>query len=220
MNKNNSGKNNPMYGVHRFGEDNPNYKHGKTHGNKCKCGKIISFNAKRCSECYYKTLKGENNPNYGNHILSEKIKGKNNPFYGKKHNEKSLKKISKASKKMWDTVEKKEQMINAQRKGMSIRPNNIESYLINLFLKYKFLFKYVGDKSYLIEGFNPDFIYKKKIVEFNGTYWHNLESRIKSDKRKLITYRKLGYSYLILTEIDLNNENKLIKKVLKFYKKE
>lgn len=219
MNKNKSGINNPMYGIHRFGKDNPNYKNGKTHGNKCGCGKIISFNAKKCPKCYYKTLKGKNNPNFGNNILSEAYKGEKNPFYGKKHSEESLKKIRKASKKMWDTVEKKEAMIDAQRKGMSVRPNNIESYLINLFLKHGLPFKYVGDKSHLIEGFNPDFIYEKKIIEFNGIYWHSLESRIKSDKRKLTTYRKLGYSYLILNDKDLNNESKLIKKVVKFYNK-
>ena len=203
------------------GKNNPNYKHGKTHNNKCiVCEAKISYAAIKCEKCYQKTLKGKLNPNFGNHILSKKYLGKNNPFFGKKHTKESLKKISEYSKKIWSSIENKEKMILAQRKGMSLRPNNIESYLIKLFNKYRMSFKYIGDKQYLLEGFNPDFIdiKNKQIIEFNGTYWHNLKNRKKSDKRKLKVYKKLGYSYLILTEKDLINENKLINKIIKFKK--
>lgn len=61
------GKNNGMFGVHRFGKDNPNYKHGKCKNNICiDCGAKINYYATRCIKCghqYQSTLKiGHLNP--------------------------------------------------------------------------------------------------------------------------------------------------------------
>jgi hypothetical protein len=96
------------------GKNNPNYKHGKTHNNKCKsCGKSISLIPKYCKKCYLKTLNDTGNPNYKNgktnnnkclicntHIskgsnycikcagkrTSKRQKGRNNPMFGKNAN--------------------------------------------------------------------------------------------------------------------------------------
>ena len=49
-----SGKNNPMYGIHRYGVSAPNYKGG----NKCiDCGKPIKKINIRCIDCYKKLPK-------------------------------------------------------------------------------------------------------------------------------------------------------------------
>lgn len=55
----NKGKLNPGFGM--FGKYNPNYKTGKNH---CKCGKIINYGYKQCSNCYQSNLYGSNNPNW------------------------------------------------------------------------------------------------------------------------------------------------------------
>jgi very-short-patch-repair endonuclease len=72
--------------------------------------------------------------------------------------------------------------------------------------------KFVGDRSLIIKGFNPDFINKKqkKIIEMFGDYWHNLPDWRKRDKRKLRIYKKLGYKVLII------KKKILINKILKF----
>lgn len=68
-----SGANNPMYGSHRTGKENPNWGGGKPH---CiDCGKeLVLRTAKRCRECFEKTQKGEGHPFYG-------LKGENNPLW-------------------------------------------------------------------------------------------------------------------------------------------
>lgn len=70
-----SGKNHPMYGIHRFGEDNPMY--GRCHNEEAK---------QRMSDI----KKGENNPFFGKHHseehkakLSEAYRGENAPLYGR-----------------------------------------------------------------------------------------------------------------------------------------
>lgn len=57
-----------MYGVHRYGKENPFY--GKKHTNRTK--EKISIKAKK------RNIKGEQNPNYNNH----KLIGEKNPMYG------------------------------------------------------------------------------------------------------------------------------------------
>jgi len=93
-----SGKNNPMYGVHRFGKENPFY--GKTHTEKTR--KKISEDHLANSQFYSDNVLGSKNPMYGRdlsgskngmygkHIseenrktLSIKMSGCNNPMYGK-----------------------------------------------------------------------------------------------------------------------------------------
>lgn len=56
------------------GVNNPNYKNGKTHNNKCvDCGASISFISKRCNPCNHK---GKLNPMFGKHRF-----GKISPRY-------------------------------------------------------------------------------------------------------------------------------------------
>lgn len=69
----NSGSSNPMYGTHRTGDKNPNWKGGKP---RCiDCGKELSSRSatryKLCSSLFYK---GENHPFY-------EVKGEDNPLW-------------------------------------------------------------------------------------------------------------------------------------------
>jgi group I intron endonuclease len=88
-------ENHPMYGVHRYGEENPMY--GKHHTEETK--QIIGAKTKE------RQSNPENCPMYGKHFSEEaKIKmreakigvydGENHPMYGKHHSDESKKKIS------------------------------------------------------------------------------------------------------------------------------
>lgn len=78
-----SGENNPMYGVHRHGEDVPFY--GKHHTEETR---------QRLSEI----RTGSRSSDDTRKKISEAITGEGNPMYGKHHTEKTKMKISKALK--------------------------------------------------------------------------------------------------------------------------
>ncbi len=80
-----SGKNNPMYGTHRYGKDNPFY--GKKHSEETK--KKISDDHKVNSKFYSNRVKGSSNPMWGKGLF-----GNANGMYGKHHSEKTKKRIS------------------------------------------------------------------------------------------------------------------------------
>lgn len=67
-----AGKNNPMYGVHRYGEDNPNFGNKRSDSSKKKQSDSIAAS--------------------GGHY------GKNNPMYGRKHSDEAKIKMSKIHK--------------------------------------------------------------------------------------------------------------------------
>jgi very-short-patch-repair endonuclease len=164
------------------------------------CGIKIDFDAIRCKH----------------HARIEQYKNQeNHPFFGKHHNEDSLKKISKSIKKLWKHEGNRNRFIKAQRKGMRIYPNKPEKVLMKLLPKS---FKYVGNGSLIINGFNPDFIDVKnhQIIELYGTYWHKRPEVIKRDKRRRVSYKKLGYKLLIIWEQELKNLDKLRKKLERF----
>ena len=80
-------------------------------------------------------------------------------------------------------------------------------------------FRFVGDGSILIEGFNPDFIDcngRKLIIEMNGTHWHNIPEMIEKDKRKMDAYSRYGYRTLIIWENELNNYESIKCKIREF----
>lgn len=78
-----TGEGNPMFGVHRFGENSPNH------------GKPMSEEQKRkISEARIGKYCGENNPNFGNH----KLAGENHPLFGKHPSDETRKKQSEKAK--------------------------------------------------------------------------------------------------------------------------
>jgi len=206
-----SGKNNSFYGkkhtiltkkriskTHR-GKNNYSYIDGRTlKMNYCECGKEIKYNSKRCYKCAnIKEL---------------------NPQYGKHHTKESKNKISKASIKNWKNPIYRDKVIKTSNLGMHLRPNQPEKILQNLLPKS---FKYVGNKNFRIDRYNPDFINlkQKKIIELFGDYWHNLDSYKKRDKRKLKIYKNNGYKTLIIWQHELKDINKVINKIKKFIRR-
>jgi very-short-patch-repair endonuclease len=104
-----------------------------------------------------------------------------------------------------------------------LRPNQME---LNLYKLLKSLFcdkyKYVGNGKFYIDRFNPDFIDKrsKKIIEFNGTYWHTKDAYvINKDKEKVEMYKKYGYNFLTIWQEELKDINKLRIKLQRFDKR-
>ena len=79
-----------------------------------------------------------------------------------------------------------------------------------------------------------DFTYKKKIIEFNGDYWHGnpnlynendkiinqlVKERWEYDTRKIDLAKSKGYDVLVIWEYDYNNHpNLTFKKCIKFLK--
>ena len=108
--------------------------------------------------------------------------------------------------------------IKAQRKGMQIYPNKPEKIVKKLLSELSKDYKYVGNGSFIIDGFNPDFINKhdNKIIEIYGTYWHKRPEVIKRDVRRIKSYNKYGYKTLIIWENELNQIDKLHKKLERF----
>lgn len=172
----------------KFGPYHPSYKHGKTNNNKCiDCIKKISSKATRCSSC------------------DKKYRFKNNLNFVLKQNQ---------SKKLrWKNKEYREKTLIAQRKGRIIYKNKAEQKL-ELLLSDKY--KFVGDWSFVIDGFCPDFINQtdKKIIELFGKYWHDKRPDI--DIRRLKAYSEAGYKTLIVWDYELKDINKLKNKINEF----
>lgn len=157
--------------------------------------------------------KGEDNLMYG------RIKEKN-PMYGKKHTEKAKQKIKEGHLKYRAQYSKRMREGGAQkaRLGNKIRPTKPELFLNKLIKENNLPFNYVGNGKIMIGGFNPDFVCNpiKKIIEMNGDYWHNLPENISKDKRKLKTYKRLGYETLVIWSSELKNKEQIINKIKEF----
>lgn len=188
------------------GKNSSNWKGGWNHF--ClDCGKKIDFNALRCKR-HAK-------------IYQYLIKPETHPFLGKHHTKSSLKKISKASKSIWKNLDYRDKAIKAQRKSMQIYPNKPEKIVKKLLAKISKDYKYTGNGSFVIDGFNPDFTNinsQKKLIEIYGTYWHKRPEVIKRDIRRIRSYKKHGYKTLIIWEHELKNIDKVIKRIERFIK--
>ncbi len=139
---------------------------------------------------------------------------------GRKHSEKIIKKISKTQTKRWKNPKIRKKRIKAIFRAINLKPNKSEQKL-NQLLQANFPneFKFVGDGSVIIEGFNPDFINcngKKLIIELFGNFWHNLPSYIKRDNKKLNIYSGYGYKTLIIWQKELRKPKIVIEKIRGF----
>ena len=141
----------------------------------------------------------------------------------------NLRKSNKGKKKTIETRKKqskshKENFKNPEfckefGKRFQVKPNNPETILIKLLGSG---YKYVGNYQVWINGKNPDFINEenKKIIEFFGDYWHDIENtgkskRIHINERKK-HFEKEGYKVLIIQQKDLKNIENLKKKIQLF----
>jgi len=121
-----------------------------------------------------------------------------------------------ASKGFWQDPE----YVAKQMVSRNIRPNKMEQiilYLLNLM--YPGEWRYTGDFSFMINGKNPDFVNingQKKLIEFNGTYWH--QNDVPGEREKI--FAEFGYDTLIIWDHELKDMETLIAKVTSFHTKE
>jgi G:T-mismatch repair DNA endonuclease (very short patch repair protein) len=117
--------------------------------------------------------------------------------------------------------------IEGIKKGkFDFKPNKPEIVLINLLntLLPNNEYKYVGDGSFWIDKYNPDFIdiNSKKIIEFNGCYWHRCikcgfgTKILPKDSGRLRVYKKYGYNILIIWEHELKDMNKIKNRIINY----
>lgn len=101
------------------------------------------------------------------------------------------------------------------RRGEVSFPTKPEKRVMMIVKKYNLPFRYVGDGSFKIDAFNPDFINdngEKQVIEVFGRYWHdpsyykeinrNIQGYSIAKNRKKI-FRKSGYKTLILWDDEM-----------------
>ncbi len=111
--------------------------------------------------------------------------------------------------------------VEKQKLARNIYPNKEEQRLNKLLQEIlPNEYKYVGDFSFTIEGKCPDFLSisgKKRVIEYNGTYWHKDETE-KEIRDRANLFKRYGYDTLIIWDYELKNEEALKSKILKFSK--
>jgi len=103
-----------------------------------------------------------------------------------------------------------------------------EKVIQDLILKYKLPYRYTGNGDFSVGRFMPDFVNtngEKKLIEVNGCYWHNCphcypkqnaKDQDSKDQRKYATYKKFGWTPILLWEHELkvkNWENNVLLKI-------
>ena len=113
---------------------------------------------------------------------------------------------------------KREEVLQKALKSLKIKPNKKEKELNNIIQiilpnEYKINVK---ANILTLAGKIPDFVNvngQKKVIEFNGDYWHTEEET--NERVKL--FKSLGYDTLIIWEHELKNKNLVINKILNFH---
>lgn len=199
------------------------------------CGKRIWYNSSRCRPCSSK--------NVWNNLSEEDKKAKsklfsivntNRPITEKEHKNRSN---SQIGRKRPDTSERN-RMMNKRLNYFKIhrndedfkrkmfqasckKPTRPELFVIDLIEKNNLPFEYVGDGKVIIDRLNPDFIYKKKIIEVFSRFWHetykNVDYNRTENGRREIFVNK-GYQLLILwdDELKYNNKCTILNKINQF----
>ena len=125
--------------------------------------------------------------------MSERMRGENNPFYGKHWTKKQLKNI-------------------LHRRI----PTSLEEKFQSIVDKYSLPYKYVGDGSFIIGRYNPDFINtnsEKIAVEVYARYYkkrnHTSIEDWKIQRSKV--FKQYGWQIIYFNEIEVNEKNILNK---------
>jgi len=123
-------------------------------------------------------------------------------------------------KRLWSDLEWKEKQLLAIRKGLHIHPNKPETTILSLLNKlYPEEWKYTGDRSFIINGKNPDFVNcngQKKIIEFNGDYWHRND--IPGEREKI--FAEYGWDTLVIWEKELKDMERVKFRIHRFHRRE
>ena len=216
-------KRNPMYGKKHTKETREKMR--KNHANFKKenhprWGQKHSLESIKKMRKPHPSIRGKKHYFYGKHHseetkkkISQKMSGKNHPWYGKHLPKKTMDKIKKHWRKngAWH--------IERMRLGRLASPNKPETTVIKILSSIGNKgFLYSGDGKISLGRFNPDFINHKtkQIIEVYGDYWHNIPKNIKVNRKRKATYKKLGYSLLVIWEHETYSPNKLLIKISKY----
>lgn len=137
---------------------------------------------------------------------------------------------SKAAKITLKALHQDEAYVDKLIRGNHYSPNKAETALEQMLLSIDLPYKYVGDGSFRIKWYCPDYVNingKKNLIEFNGCYFHGCpicglekslqaERAIKRDRRKQQVYKNFGWNCLIIWEHELKNPQALLEKVKEF----
>jgi len=103
--------------------------------------------------------------------------------------------------------------------GRHLSPNKSELKLLKLLEKiHPGEWKYTGDFSFTINGKCPDFVNcngQKKIIEFNGTYWHQKD--IPGEREKI--FAAFGYETLIIWDTEMKDISAVERKIHRFHER-
>lgn len=235
------GKRNPFYGKHHTEETKQEMRKPKSEEVKknmsfAHIGKTLSFEHKVAIS---ESIKGSQNPMYNKHHSEEAIQkmrkpkteeAKRNmsistkksfeinghPREGKHHSKVAKRKLSVAQSNLWQDPEYRRKQLFAMGKGMGIKPNRAEKFILFLLNRmYPGEWKYTGDFSFTVNGKNPDFVNingQKKIIEFNGTYWH--QEDIPGEREAI--FAEYGYDTLIIWDKELKNVDRVKFRINRF----
>lgn len=108
---------------------------------------------------------------------------------------------------------------------LAISPNNHEQeLLVDLLDEFGHRYEFVGDGSFRIGFYSPDFIDKqtKKIIEYNGCWWHGCSNCFpeKHNNRDIDRYKKFeqaGYKVFVIKSCEYKKDkNKVLAKLRSF----
>ena len=157
--------------------------------------------------------------------------GSNNPMYNKHCSKETKEKMSRAHKKLSHMLlsyfQKGSIPWNKDKKGCFTKeilkrilyrraPSSLEEKFQSIVDKYNLPYKYVGDGSFIIGRYNPDFINtnsEKIAIEVYARYYkkrNNISIEDWKIKRSNI-FRQYGWQIMYFNEIEVNEENILNK---------
>ena len=135
--------------------------------------------------------------------ISKAKKGENHHFYGKHFSKEHKRKLSEAHSHY--TKEQIRKMMQSQR------PTSLEKKFLEIIKKHNLPYKYVGDNSFKIDKYNPDFINvnsEKIAIEVYTRYFkergfRNIE---KWKEKRSKTFAKYGWSMFFFDETQINED--------------
>lgn len=202
---------------------------------ECGCGQIVKEGCKFVQGHYIKVHNPMKNPKTAKKV-SEAKKGV--PTWNKgltketderinkmaetkrgrtKENHEGMKRMAETHKQLWQDPEYIEKVLTALHKALHIKPNKPEKLIYKLLqniLPNEYALNVEG--HIIIDRKVPDFVNingQKKLIEFNGDYWHTEEET----KKRVELFKKYGYDTLVIWEHELEDIKAVVNKILDFH---